>query len=166
MKQSSLLLTIVVVGLLASQNALVAQHEHHQQQQATQAHEQEKELYTCSMHPDVVSEKPGKCPKCGMKLVKQSPSSQNISPVEKIKMAKTLLEEAKRGLKREGKYNCCIDTPCNQCALDHQSCPCYDELKAAQPVCNECYAGWQRGEGKDSSIKPSDVKTKFSPHHH
>lgn len=26
--------------------------------------------YTCTMHPDVVMNKPGKCPKCGMKLVK------------------------------------------------------------------------------------------------
>jgi hypothetical protein len=25
--------------------------------------------YTCPMHPDVVSDKPGKCPKCGMNLV-------------------------------------------------------------------------------------------------
>lgn len=25
--------------------------------------------YTCKMHPEVVSDKPGKCPKCGMKLV-------------------------------------------------------------------------------------------------
>ena len=27
--------------------------------------------YTCSMHPEVVSDKPGKCPKCGMDLVKK-----------------------------------------------------------------------------------------------
>jgi rubrerythrin len=26
-------------------------------------------IYTCPMHPEVQSEKPGKCPKCGMKLV-------------------------------------------------------------------------------------------------
>lgn len=26
-------------------------------------------LYTCPMHPDVVSDRPGKCPKCGMTLV-------------------------------------------------------------------------------------------------
>jgi hypothetical protein len=26
-------------------------------------------LYTCTMHPEVLSNKPGKCPKCGMKLV-------------------------------------------------------------------------------------------------
>ena len=27
--------------------------------------------YTCTMHPEVKSDKPGKCPKCGMELVKQ-----------------------------------------------------------------------------------------------
>ncbi len=26
--------------------------------------------YTCTMHPEVVMDKPGKCPKCGMTLVK------------------------------------------------------------------------------------------------
>jgi len=28
-----------------------------------------KPLYTCPMHPDVISDKPGKCPECGMDLV-------------------------------------------------------------------------------------------------
>jgi len=27
--------------------------------------------YTCSMHPEVISDKPGKCPKCGMNLEKK-----------------------------------------------------------------------------------------------
>jgi len=31
-----------------------------------------KEVYTCSMHPDVKSDKPGKCPKCGMHLEKKA----------------------------------------------------------------------------------------------
>ena len=28
-------------------------------------------LYTCTMHPEVLSEKPGKCSKCGMDLVQK-----------------------------------------------------------------------------------------------
>ncbi len=28
--------------------------------------------YTCTMHPEVISNKPGKCPKCGMTLVKKT----------------------------------------------------------------------------------------------
>jgi len=28
-------------------------------------------VYTCKMHPEVTSDKPGKCPKCGMDLVKK-----------------------------------------------------------------------------------------------
>ncbi len=29
------------------------------------------EMYTCTMHNEVMSDYPGECPKCGMKLVKQ-----------------------------------------------------------------------------------------------
>ncbi len=28
--------------------------------------------YTCPMHPEVMSDKAGKCPKCGMDLVKKN----------------------------------------------------------------------------------------------
>jgi Heavy metal binding domain len=27
--------------------------------------------YTCTMHPEVHSDQPGKCPKCGMELIKK-----------------------------------------------------------------------------------------------
>lgn len=30
-----------------------------------------KVQYTCTMHPEVVSDKPGNCPKCGMTLVEK-----------------------------------------------------------------------------------------------
>jgi len=38
-----------------------------------------KEVYTCSMHPDVKLDKPGKCPECGMKLEKK------MMPMEHMK---------------------------------------------------------------------------------
>lgn len=30
--------------------------------------------YTCPMHPEVISDKPGRCEKCGMKLVAKEPA--------------------------------------------------------------------------------------------
>ena len=40
-------------------------------------------IYTCPMHPEIHSPKPGNCPKCGMKLVKQKPTA--ISEIKKGK---------------------------------------------------------------------------------
>lgn len=30
---------------------------------------EEKDIYTCPMHPEVKTDKPGTCPKCGMNLI-------------------------------------------------------------------------------------------------
>ncbi len=35
--------------------------------------------YTCPMHPEVVQEGPGDCPKCGMQLMKSTEVKQNDS---------------------------------------------------------------------------------------
>lgn len=34
-------------------------------------------IYTCPMHPEIQSDKPGNCPLCGMKLVKKSTNAKN-----------------------------------------------------------------------------------------
>ena len=36
------------------------------------------ETYTCTMHNEVMSDKPGKCPKCEMNLVKQKMTAEQI----------------------------------------------------------------------------------------
>lgn len=44
-----------------------------------------KVQYTCPMHPEVISDKPGKCPKCGMTLVKKEPVKKKTDSM-KMKM--------------------------------------------------------------------------------
>ena len=45
--------------------------------------------YTCSMHPQVRSDKPGKCPICGMELVKKevkvSDTTKVVAPADTMK---------------------------------------------------------------------------------
>ena len=44
----------------------------------------EKQLYTCGMHPSVISDEPGDCPICGMKLVPMKNTSSSNSGERKI----------------------------------------------------------------------------------
>jgi len=43
----------------------------HSHAPAAGAAKEEAAVYTCPMHPEVTSTTPGKCPKCGMTLVKR-----------------------------------------------------------------------------------------------
>lgn len=38
--------------------------------------DEKTQTYTCPMHPEVISDKPGKCPKCGMGLVLKEVTGQ------------------------------------------------------------------------------------------
>ena len=56
-------LTIVSVAVFAQDSA--------KNKMRAKTHMADSIVYTCTMHPDVVSDKPGKCPKCGMDLVQK-----------------------------------------------------------------------------------------------
>lgn len=169
MNKSQVVLTaFLFVAVVVSQS--IAQDKVPEQPKVTN----EKPTYTCPMHPEVASEKPGACPKCGMELVlrenkpepKDSERSGSNSTGDKIQQARSFLAEAKKELAQNGKYNCCIKDPCDRCALDHQSCPCADDVKAGKSVCPDCYAGWQRGDGIVPGVKASTVKGSFHSHKH
>jgi len=68
MKTTKLVLAISIS--LFSFSAIMAQDHDHSKKDHTKMKMDKKEVYTCSMHPEVKKDKPGDCPKCGMKLVK------------------------------------------------------------------------------------------------
>ena len=60
-----LFLTLVASSILAGSAVLLAGCKHTDSAEHGSMHAQQ---YTCSMHPEVVTTSPGKCPKCGMDL--------------------------------------------------------------------------------------------------
>lgn len=88
------------------------------------------------------------------------------TPKEKIAKAQSLLNDAKKDLIKDGKYNCCIKDACDRCALDHGNCDCATEVKAGKAVCPDCYAGWQRGDGNVPGVNAKTVKGSFHSHMH
>jgi len=40
-----------------------------------------KETYTCPMHPQIIKDKPGSCPVCGMDLVKKTAAGEKVSDI-------------------------------------------------------------------------------------
>jgi membrane fusion protein, copper/silver efflux system len=47
-------------------------------------HGEHTDVYTCSMHPTVISDKPGNCPVCGMDLVRKARSGEEIKISEDL----------------------------------------------------------------------------------
>ena len=52
-----------------------------QAQIENQKTENQQQLYTCSMHPQIIKDKPGDCPICGMKLVKKITGGEKLADV-------------------------------------------------------------------------------------
>jgi len=104
-----------------------------------------KAEYVCPMHPGVKSSSPGTCPKCKMDLVE-------------VKKDKKSLMKEKRQAMKDGKYSCCLKESCDECLKAHGSCDCRKAVKNGKSVCNECYEGWQRGEGDVSGKTAKDIK--------
>src|SRR5690242_1966723 len=88
-------ITVLLVGAvtLATTMTALAQHsdrEHDQKQEHPPSHgygaagvQEKKQKYTCLMHPEVITDHPGNCPKCGMKLVPLEEKKRQTSNVQR-----------------------------------------------------------------------------------
>ena len=56
---------LLLIGLLSCNEKKKEDHSQHQQPVAS------NQVYTCPMHPQIIRNKPGRCPICGMELVKK-----------------------------------------------------------------------------------------------
>lgn len=65
---------LAIVLIAASCKESTQQHQHTTASQG--------DVYTCPMHPQIIRDKPGNCPICGMKLVKKESSNAKINDIQ------------------------------------------------------------------------------------
>ncbi|MFN3752547.1 multicopper oxidase domain-containing protein [Flavobacterium sp.] len=58
-------------------------------------------FYTCVMHPEIHSPKPGKCPKCGMALIKEKPKAVKPKATTKPKAVVPIKKETPKKVKSD-----------------------------------------------------------------
>jgi hypothetical protein len=92
------------VGAIDLNRSGVEQEHDHEQEIA----KEQKQKYTCPMHPEMVTEHPGDCPKCGMKLV----------PVREEKRSTSNSDKSRAGAQRS--------TPNHQSHMSHSSHPSHE----------------------------------------
>ena len=56
-------------------------------------HQAQQTIWSCTMHPQIKQQEPGKCPICGMELVPLKGANNEADPME-IMMSKTALQLA------------------------------------------------------------------------
>ena len=61
--------------------------------------------YTCVMHPEIHAVKPGNCPKCGMKLIKEKPKTVSTPPNNKIDEMHMPMQDSSNNKKRDIKMD-------------------------------------------------------------
>ena len=118
-KKIAIPLVVIILASLAAGGWFVWQHRGHDHAaEGTAA--QVKQLFTCSMHPFIIKDKPGICPICGMELIKkidgsadgtaQTPEQKqqaemlghvSLSPTQMVMANVATIEAKNQGLNKE-----------------------------------------------------------------
>ncbi len=120
-------------------------------------------IYRCPMHPDVTSEKPGKCPKCG--------SIMGLSHKERMKMdvMKTYTCPMHPGetSDKPGKCpKCGMELKKTAKTVQGYSCPDHPEITSDKPgTCSKCGKELMPGQSLKEKMKMEVMKTYTCPMH-
>ena len=80
MKTKFIILVVLTIVFCSFQNSF-AQNSF-EKQDTTLTRDTTKIIYTCPMHSEIISDKPGTCPKCGMELVKLEKGKKQSEPMQ------------------------------------------------------------------------------------
>jgi hypothetical protein len=96
----------------------------------------------------------------GREQQKDAPAEKKAgaAAVAKGAAARRALEEHRQALAKDRVHSCCIQPSCAFCQIAADGCPCGKHLAAGEPVCPECWGGWQAGYGHLEDVEPAKVK--------
>ena len=129
----------IILLMLAVFTLQMANAQHDQHGTASTA-VKKADIYTCPMHPEIQQGKPGKCPKCGMALVKKKPVAVKKQPVKKASPAvKQTVPAKKEAEKMEmGTSKTSDSKPSGEKSASY-TCPMHPEIHQDAPgKCPKC----------------------------
>lgn len=115
-------------------------------------------IYTCIMHPEIQSEKPGTCPKCGMKLVVQTGKTDKAKAGEPDKKKQGTNKVTMEGMKMPAQKT--MDR--SQAESLTYTCPMHPEIHDSKPGnCPKC--GMKLVREKAQAMPDKSGERKESP---